>query len=181
MLDNKLFEGFFIFLFFVLINNVSSSSHSKYDCLKIDPHINSIYRTHKFLPIKNGEMKTLTSSESVKSLKSKLENTCQQENNTKQINDFDNNLVELNWRVQYQKTSHCIRVELDFGKNLTKLNSNFNFNYYMFSYREFTKPNIYLNRNPLNESVNNLIINKAHTNSYVICVTFLKQNYDKVR
>lgn len=173
MLGNKLFSIFLLFL--LIIDNVLSTS-DKHSCSKMDPHINSIRRTQTFMPVEIGGFKTLASINSVEPLISEFQNNCQITNETDQIDDFNNKLVQLNWHVQYQKSSSCIRVELDFGKNLTKLNSNFNFNYYMFSYRKFSEANIYLNRNPINESVNTLIINKAHADPYVVCVTFFKQN-----
>ena len=143
MLGNKLF---FIFLLSLSIINHVLSTSDKYSCSKMDPHINSIRRTQTFMPVENGGFKTLASINSVEPLKSEFQNNCQITNETDQIDDFNNKLVQLNWRVQYQKSSSCIRVELDLGKNLTKLNRNFNFNYYMFSYRKFSEANIYLNR-----------------------------------
>ncbi len=85
---------------------------------------------------------------------------------------------EFNLRIQYHHTYSCIRIELDLGANFSRLTNDLGFNYYMFSYRELTMPFYFLNQNPLNESVNTLIINKLSLTPYIICLTFLRQKID---
>jgi hypothetical protein len=87
--------------------------------------------------------------------------------------DETNKTITLKWSYQFIEEAHCVRVELNFS-NVTSFKRKTNFNYYAFSYREITKNNVYLNRHPVNDSVNSLAVLKAHLKPYVICVTFFK-------
>jgi len=107
---------------------------------------------------------TLSSIEPINTL---LEN-CKQE--TK-------NYIELTWRYEFFESMHCLKVELDFGKNVTDFVRKANYNYYAFSYRELGKKNKYLQRQPINESVNTLTVKGVNHKPYIICVTFYKYDY----
>ena len=85
---------------------------------------------------------------------------------------FTDKLLKIQWKFQYHKYFSCIRIELDLGSNLTQFRDAFNFKYYMFSYREFAKQNIHLNRNLIDDRRNTLVLNQIEPVPYIICVTF---------
>lgn len=97
---------------------------------------------------------------------------CSQDENFIKIND---SLIEINWKYQFFESPHCIRVDIDFG-NMTKFRKSLNYAYYMFSYRELGKSNIFLKRNPIVDQVNTLVINRVHLRPYIVCISFYKNN-----
>ncbi|RNA07625.1 hypothetical protein BpHYR1_013117 [Brachionus plicatilis] len=97
---------------------------------------------------------------------------CAQDHTFSLIND---SLLEINWKYQFFESPHCIRVDIDFG-NVTKFKNSLHYAYYMFSYRELGKANIFLKRNEIIDPVNTLVINRVHLRPYIVCVSFYKQN-----
>ena len=89
------------------------------------------------------------------------------------------NLIELKWRFQFIESLHCIRVELLLG-NVSRFKNYTNFSYYKFSYRELSKNNIFLKRQPIDESINSLTVYKANLKPYVVCVSFFKNRFIQV-
>lgn len=97
---------------------------------------------------------------------------CVQDENTKKLNE---SLIEINWKYQFFEAPHCIRVDIDFG-NVTKFKNSLDYAYYMFSYRELGKTNIFLRRNPIIDQINTLVINRVHLKPYIVCISFYKKN-----
>ena len=87
---------------------------------------------------------------------------------------FDKRLHELTWRYQFYESQHCIRVELDFG-NVTRFKEIYEFNNYMFSFRELSKKNIHMKRQEIVDEVNSLTIHRVNIRPYVVCVSFFKK------
>jgi hypothetical protein len=164
----------YFFQIIILVKMIESSSNrviSHIDgCTKFDPHLFSIKKTYVLRHYRDNVISLPAPTSSM--FNNLLEN-CNQTENESEFPDF-----KVNLRIQYHYAYSCIRIELDLGMNFTRLSNDFKFNYYMFSYREFTMPIFNLNQNPLNESINTLIINKINPTPYVVCLTFLKQKID---
>ena len=162
-----------LFQIIILVKAIESTSNrvvSHIDgCTKFDSHLFSIKKTYVLKPY-NNHVISLTPTSSM--FNNTLEN-CNQTVNESAYSDF-----EVNLRIQYHYVYSCIRIELDLGRNFSRLKSDFSFNYYMFSYRKFTMPFLNLNQNPLEERINTLIINRINLTPYVVCLKFLKEKID---
>ena len=112
------------------------------------------------------------SKQSLNSLFTIYDNKCKDE--SKEFSEMERSTFNLTWRYQFVESAHCIRVELDLG-NVTRFLKLLSFTHYMFSYRELTKENNYLQRQPIVDSKNKLIIHRVKIRPYIVCVTFYKQ------
>ena len=81
---------------------------------------------------------------------------------------------ELEWRYHFFESPRCIRVELDM-LNTSRFRSLLNMSYYVFSYREMSRPNVQLKRQPIgddSDTVNVITIHRVKIKPYVVCVAF---------
>jgi hypothetical protein len=145
-------------------------------CLKFDPKLNSITLKRQFISVQRNIVSSINSYKIYDKYKeqcsSQVENLTLSSENA-QFNEFSSKLTELSWTFQFIDSLKCIRVELDLGNISSNFKKNFDYDYYMFSYREFAKENIYFKRHPIKDSINSLIINKVNlTKPYIVCVTF---------
>jgi hypothetical protein len=181
---------FIIFYLVLIINflNASLSSeqqtkksnkhYEKHDvykhgsCSKFDNTLHVMNITRKFIGLNNDNLALLKYFDSDDIQYRECSSSSSSNNNN---NNHD--LIPIKFRYQFIETLHCIRVEIDLG-NTTKFRQMTNFNYYMFNYREIAKKNTYLERQPINESVNSLTIYKAHLRPYIICVSFYKNKME---
>ncbi len=121
---------------------------------------------------------TLVSKQSVFDLYQTYKNEC---NTQDEFTVLNRTIVELKWRYQFLESAHCIRIELDLG-NVTRLKTLFNYSYYMFSYRELSRRNTHVKRQPIVDQLNTLTIHRVNIRPYIVCVTFYKSvelNYTK--
>jgi hypothetical protein len=110
---------------------------------------------------------TLASNESFDGLIQNYTSQCP----STDVTQFEKSFVDLKWRYQFLESAHCIRIELDLG-NLTHFKSLFNYSYYMFSYRELSRRNNHLKRQPIADQLNSLTIHRVKIKPYIVCVTF---------
>ena len=176
---------------FILFNIVNSSDHKKKGaakekhhkppsfkkdgCSHFDDHHHLTTEKRVFLPtsrtVSNNPKYSPSSYHSIEWIYEFLyKDICNADPSLTKSNE---DLIEFNWRYQYVSALSCIRIELDLG-NLTKFKSLFDFDYYEFSYREFSKKNNHLRRQPINDSINSLTLYRVQQNPYIICVTFFK-------
>jgi len=145
----------------------------KFGCSKFDPDLNSITEKQEFMLIQADGVSTLASTDSVyDKFRAQCSNQAAEEPNFK---TFSKQVASVTWRFQYMESHSCIRVELDLGRNITAFKNVFNYNYYMFSYRELSHRNKFDKRHPIVNSVNVLTLNKVHARPYIVCVTFYSQ------
>lgn len=172
---------FFVLLFLYFVSSVLTSSNKKQN--QQLRHAKPNYKTKcsdyfiNFNP--HVEKKQLipssvqvTSISSVAEIYSIFFQQCVQDEKFTKINE---SLIEISWKYQFFESPHCIRVDIDFG-NITKFKNSLNYAYYMFSYRELGRSNIFLKRNPIIDQINTLVINRVHLRPYIVCISFYKKN-----
>ena len=134
--------------------------------------------TRFYLPVHQGgidEPVTFSSGEAIRPFYEIFEKQCTNDSSFEKLNK---NWLKMLWRYKLYEDLHCLRVELDLG-NITHFRKTFNYTYYVFSYRELGKKNIFLKRQAIEESKNSLIIRHANLRPYIICISFYKDDLYK--
>jgi hypothetical protein len=150
-----------------------SASKSTCDAKFVNPHEQE--RTFMATKQVSVDLPVYNTIASVKSVESVIDNFNKKCSKERMFQEFQKQTFNFTWRYEFFESPHCIRIELDLG-NITRFKSMFNLNYYTFSYRELSRPNIHLKRNPINESINSLVIHRVHIRPYIVCVSFYKNH-----
>ena len=150
-----------------------SASKSTCDAKFVNPHEQE--RTFMATKQVSVDLPVYNTIASLKSVESVYENFNRKCSNEGMYQEFQKKTFNFTWRYEFFESPHCIRIELDLG-NITQFKSMFNLNYYTFSYRELSRPNIHLKRNPINEPINSLVIHRVHIRPYIVCVSFYKNH-----
>lgn len=180
LIIKRISSSFLIVILLVTHISYSSQSSHKKKCPNFDQGLPSVINRNFFMPIRTETYKGAASVSSILPIEIGFKRNCDS-NDSNVINPsnqqnsykkFTDKLLKIQWKLQYHKSFSCIRIELDLGSNLTQFRDAFNFKYYMFSYREFAKQNIHLNRNLIVDRKNTLVLNQIEPVPYIICITF---------